>query len=68
MSNVVQSVLNASSHAHQEADDGTDQEYDKKDLRYSRCTDGNAAESEKRSDQGDDEEYNGIMKHVSTYE
>jgi hypothetical protein len=61
------SFLDAASHAHQEADDRTDQEYDKKNLGDAGGTDGYAAESEEGCDQGYDEEYNGIMKHGCTY-
>jgi hypothetical protein len=54
--------------AHQECNDGTDQEYDEQYFRDTGCADRDSAEPEKCSDQGYDEEDDGIMKHVRTSE
>jgi hypothetical protein len=60
-------LLDAAAQAHQEADEGDNQEYDEQYLRDAGRADRNAAESEKRRDQGDNEKYNSIMKHERTY-
>jgi hypothetical protein len=60
-------VLNATAQAHQEADEGDDQEYDEQYLGDAGRANRNAAESEKRRDQGDNEKYHSIMKHEHTY-
>lgn len=59
--------LNASTQTHQEAHDRADQKNDEQDFCDSGSANRNAAESEKRRDEGDDEKHNSIMKHVRTF-
>jgi hypothetical protein len=60
-------VSNASAQTHQEAHDCADQENHEQDFCDSGRANRNAAESEKRRDEGDDEKHNSIMKHVRTF-
>jgi hypothetical protein len=64
----VQALLSSpSAQTHQEAHDRTNQEYHEKDFCDAGSADRNAAESEKRRNQGDDEKHNSIMKHERTF-
>ncbi len=58
--------LNASAEAHEEGHNGTDQEDDKQDLRDTGGTYRNPAKPEEGGDERDNQEYDGIMKHVDT--
>jgi hypothetical protein len=61
-------LSDASAETHQEADDRADQEHDEQHFRDARSAYGDAAESEKCRHQGDDEEYDCIVKHERTFQ
>lgn len=59
--------LNARPAVHQERDDRADQEHNKQDLGNARGAGSNAAKTEDSRDQSNDQENDGIMKHVSSF-
>jgi hypothetical protein len=60
-------VLDAASQTHQEAHHSTDQKHDEQYFRDSGSADGDSAETKKGSNQRNDEENDGIVKHECTY-
>jgi hypothetical protein len=59
-------ALDPTAQAHQESNHRADQKHDEKDFRDAGCADSDSTEAEKRGNQCDNEENNGIVKHVRT--